>query len=111
MHPYPLDEFECEDLEVARAMGRLSDDEPADVPTAAPRMNPNQFVRPTATQYLDSIQHHINVLRTVHDGAWQPLDLGQLFEVDGILENVCGYFEDLDAERHEPCPDDHEPEV
>jgi hypothetical protein len=63
-------------------------------------VNPNQITRPTATQYLDSIQHHINVLRTVHDGAWQPQDLSQLFEVDDILENACLYFEELSDDAH-----------
>ena len=72
--------------------------------------NPNQIVRPTAAQYLDTIQYQINILRCVPPGDWSDADLSQLHFVDDILDNAIEYFKDLDAEKHEPNPDDYEPE-
>jgi hypothetical protein len=72
--------------------------------------NPNQIVRPTAAAYLDSLQQQINILRGVHPDKWQDEDLSQLHEIEDILDNAIAYFEDLDAEVHEPNPDDYEPE-
>jgi hypothetical protein len=72
--------------------------------------NPNQIVRPTAAAYLDSLQQQINILRGVHEDKWQDEDLSQLHEIEDILDNAIAYFEDLDAEVHEPNPDDYEPE-
>ena len=62
--------------------------------------NPNQIVTPTAAQYLDTIQHQINILRNVHPDCWQPQDISALHEVDDMLDNIILYFEDLSDDAH-----------
>ena len=56
--------------------------------------NQNQIVQPTATQYLDCIQSHINILRSA-PVVWEPEDISSLHEVDDILLNIIQYFEDM----------------
>lgn len=72
--------------------------------------NPNQLTSPTASQYLDSVQRLINILRNVPADRWSPGDISLLHEVDSMLDDITFYFSELDDAKHEPDPDDYEPE-
>jgi hypothetical protein len=61
---------------------------------------PTQIVTPTAAQYLDTIQHQINILRNVPPTYWQPQDISALHEVDDILDDMILYFEDMSDDAH-----------
>jgi hypothetical protein len=60
--------------------------------------NSNQIVTPTAAQYLDVIQSHINMLRSTPT-EWEPELISSLHEVDDILLNIIECFEDMSDRR------------